>query len=381
MRFKLLPLLALLGPLTHPRHAHADGDVTFSVVDHGDSVEVIAHNLTIKNTSVSQIRSRLEVPLAGTPSAGRQTSGDSTVMQMELDGFALSVKTRLDKPEVHELAKLAKVEQVGSDVHLTFPRHAQIAATAPAQPAATPTPTPTPAPAAAKIEPPKLEAPKVEPAPAAPAPAKVEAAPALAPVAKTTAPVEKTPEPQKLGTPIPPEKRDWSGTGFYAIAALGTLGGAAYLMKKKKAAAAAQTSTIDVIAQRTLGNKAKVVWLAVGQREMIVSVTGTQVRMLGQWPRSTASTPALEINDGPRLPRLPTATAVDTAPVERPSLSPSVAGILKLRAQTQNNLPIVGRTPTAPRMPTIEPAPDMDSNDHEPDLAWAKEILAATGRR
>jgi len=365
MRFKLLPLLAVL----LPHHAHADGEVTFSVVDHGDSVEVIAHNLTIKNTNVSQIRSRLEVPLVGNPVASRQTSGDSTVMQMELDGFALSVKTRLDKPEVHELAKLAHAEQVGADVHLTFPRHAQIAQ-APA--------APTPAAAPAKIEAPRVEAPKAEPP--APAP-KVEAAPvpAPAPVAKVETPVEKKPEPQKLGTPIPPENRDWSGTGFYAIAALGALGGAAYLMKKKKATAAAQTSTIDVIAQRTLGNKAKVVWLAAGQREMIVSVTGTQVRMLGQWPRGTASVSTVD-NDGPRLPRLPTATATETAP-ERPSLSPSVAGILKLRAQTQNNLPIVGRTPTAPRLPTIEPAPDFDDNDREPDLAWAKEILAATGRR
>jgi flagellar biogenesis protein FliO len=362
MRFKLLPLLAVL----IPHHAHAD-EVTFSVVDHGDSVEVIAHNLTIKNTNVSQIRSRLEVPLTGNPIASRQTSADTTVMQIELDGFALSVKTRLDKPEVHELAKLAKAEQVGNDVHLTFPRHAQIAAPAPTPPA--------PAPAAAKTEAPKVEA----PAPAPP-PAKVEAAPAPAPVAKVEAPVEKKPEPQKLGTPIPPEKRDWSGTGFYAIAALGALGGAAYIMKKKQKTAATQTSTIDVIAQRTLGNKAKVVWLAAGQREMIVSVTGTQVRMLGQWPRGTATVPTLETNDGPRLPRLPTATAVETAAAERPSLSPSVAGILKLRAQTQNNLPIVGRTPTAPRLPTIEPMADLD-DDREPDLAWAKEILAATGRR
>ncbi|HEX4452428.1 MAG TPA: flagellar biosynthetic protein FliO [Kofleriaceae bacterium] len=372
MRFKLLPLLAVLAPVMHARHAHAEGEVTFSVVDHGDSVEVIAHNLTIKNTNVSQIRSRLEVPLVGNPSASRQTSPDTTVMQVELDGFALSVKTRLDKPEVHELAKLAHAEQVGSDVHLIFPRHAQLAQ--PAQPA-------QPQPAAAPVkaaEPPKAEAPKLE-APA-PIPAKVDATPAAAPVAKVEIPVEKKPEPQKLGTPIPPEKRDWSGTGFYAIAALGALGGAAYFMKKKQKAAATQTSTIDVIAQRTLGNKAKVVWLAAGQREMIVSVTGTQVRVLGQWPRGTANAPAVETNDGPRLPRLPTATAVDTTP-ERPSLSPSVAGILKLRAQTQNNLPIVGRTPTAQRMPTIEPLPDLDDNRGEPDLAWAKEILAATGRR
>ena len=54
-----------------------------------------------------------------------QLMQDSTVLQVELDGFTLSVKTKLERPEVHELAKLAKASQVGDDVHLIFPRHAR----------------------------------------------------------------------------------------------------------------------------------------------------------------------------------------------------------------------------------------------------------------
>ena len=127
----------LLALLAISSTAYADGNVTFQVVDHGDSVEVIAHNLALKNANVSPIRSRLEVPVTGTPIAGKQMMQDSTVLQVELDGFALSVKTKLDRPEVHELAKLATATQVGDDVHLMFPRHAQIA------PAAPPTTTPT----------------------------------------------------------------------------------------------------------------------------------------------------------------------------------------------------------------------------------------------
>ena len=343
MRWKLIPLIACLVPA----HARADESISFQVVDHGDQVEVIAHNLAMKSGTISSVRSRLEVPLTGTPSATRQFMQDSTVMQVELDGFALSVKTRLEKPEVHELAKLAKAEQVGNDIHMFFPRHAVV-------PVAKPSPSPSPSPIPA-LTPAAVAAPAPAPvATPAPAPAPV-AAPTPAPVA-TPAPAVAKPEPAKLSAPIPPEKRDWSGTGFYAIASLMALGGAAYMMKKKQKSATT-AAAIDVIAQRTLGTKAKVVWLAAGQREMIVAVTGTQMRMLAQWPRGTMQAPIAE---------LPTAT-LEQAPPERPSLSPSVAGILKLRAATER-----GRTPTLPQIPAIE--------DDGIDLEWAKELVTASGR-
>jgi flagellar biogenesis protein FliO len=317
----------------------ASADVGFQVVDHGDSVEVIAHGLTMKSASVSPIRSRLEVPLTGAPVANRQMMQDATVMQVELDGYTLSVKTKLDRPEVHELAKLAKASQVGDDVHLIFPRHAAVSVAAAPAPAPAPTPTPV-----------------AEPVKPAAAPPTTTPAPAPEPVAAKPAPM---PTPTKK-TPIPAEQsRDWNSTGFYAIAAFAALGAAAYLMKKKQKAAA-PVASIDVIAQRALGGKAKVVWLAAGQREMIVAVSGAHVRMLGQWPRSQTQTNA-------PMAELPMAT-VETAH-EKP-VSPSVAGILKLRAATH------GRAPTHPQIPI-----DNDDSDVEPDMAWAKEIIAATGRK
>jgi hypothetical protein len=71
MRLKLLPLIAFL----LPAHARADEPVSFQVVDHGDAVEVIAHNLSMKSGSIYPIRSRLEVPLTGAPMASRQFVG------------------------------------------------------------------------------------------------------------------------------------------------------------------------------------------------------------------------------------------------------------------------------------------------------------------
>jgi len=83
-----------------PAIASAEGNVSFEVADHGDSVEVIAHNVEAKSTNISSIRSRLEIPLVGNPVANRQMMGDPTVLQVELDGVSarvLSVKTRLDR--------------------------------------------------------------------------------------------------------------------------------------------------------------------------------------------------------------------------------------------------------------------------------------------
>jgi flagellar biogenesis protein FliO len=371
MRLSLLPLLAVLWPV----HAHADGDVNFEVIDHGDTVEVIAHGLEAKTTNISPVRSRLEVPLVGNPIANRQMMQDTTVLQVELDGISnrvLSVKTKLERPEVKNLAPLAKAMQVGNDLHLIFPRHANGTAVA----AATIAP-PAPKPAV-------KAAPLATPAPVAAAPAP---APAPAPIAVAPAPTPMPAPAAKPSRAIPPEQnRDWSGTGMYAIAAFGALGAAAYFMRKKKRANV-PASTIDVVAQRGLGGKAKVMWLAAGDHEMLISVTGQQVRMLGQWPRGTTQV------------RLPTATATTTdaepeansdEPIALNALtkpvSPSVAGILKLRerfprppthgrAQTQSPAPAPRRAPTISRAMVNEAVATDDADD---DLVWAEEILAAT---
>jgi len=116
-----------------------------------------------------------------------------------------------------------------------------------------------------------------------------------------------------------------------------------------------------VIAQRALGGKAKVMWLAAGTREMIVSVTPQGVRMLGQWKRTGAPN-----NDFP-LP-LPEAQMVERSIsgriLSRAATSPAVSGLIRLRAQTQ---PVISQ--------------DVATEDVEADAQWAKDLLAATGGR
>jgi hypothetical protein len=132
------------------------------------------------------------------------------------------------------------------------------------------------------------------------------------------------------------------------------------MIKLRKAPPPA-ASSIDVIAQRSLGAKARIVWLAAGERELVVAVTPQGVRMLGQWRRRGDA--GLGVGPIAHEPRLPEALALPEAP-PRPS-SPAVAGILRLRAKT-----------VAPAI-----SEEVATEDGDADALWAREILAATGGR
>jgi flagellar biogenesis protein FliO len=372
----LFALVLVLGAVPTVAFAETPA-VTFEVADHGDSVEVIAHNVEMKGTPISSVRSRIEVPVSGQPVASRAMMVDGTVMLVEFDGISnrvLSVKTKLDHPEVKALAGLAKANQVGTDLHLTFPRHATAAATATA-PVTAPAPVTKPEPKLETKPEPKLE---IRPEP------KLETKPEPKLETKPQTPTP-TPTPTPTDTrPIPVEAKDSLATspGLYAFGALITLLACGYVLKKKKKDTAA-TSTIDVIAQRALGNKSKVMWLSAGGREMLVAVTQQKVQMLGQWPKGTGDLPRATSLEQPRASRRSITSfqqelAAETANSEpAPIPSSAVSGILKLRARTSG--PLNGRAGTVP--PLYQINEDVATDDEDADLEWAKEILTATGGR
>jgi flagellar biogenesis protein FliO len=336
MRFALLLLLA-------PAIAAADN--TFEVIDRGTAVEVIAHNVTAAKTGVLPIRSRLEVPLAGHPHLPALAPKDATVKVVEIEDNNLSVKVGFEHPAVIGLAKFAQASQIGPDVHLIFPR------IVPPDGAAVVMPEPTiPAELVKQVE--AVVAPV-----AAPVVAPVVAPAPLPAVVERTPEVKVTPEPRTPDVSKPAksiaklaEPDDaWSKLAMYGAIGLAGIGCGAYLLKKKRASQD-PLSSIDVIAQRSLGGKAKVVWFTAGGREMIVAVTPQAVKLLGQWDaKSVAMVPA----------SLPFAQS-------KPPSS-AVSGILKLRekagpAFTQFN-------------------DEVATGDIDADTLWAKEILAATGAK
>jgi MYXO-CTERM domain-containing protein len=203
----------------------------------------------------------------------------------------------------------------------------------------------------------------------------------------------------------------WSTITLYGAIGLALAGAALWISRRRRGLSPA--SSIDVIAQRALGARAKVVWLAAGDREMIVAITPQQVRVLDSWrksdrpstagasglgdaafehpggsferpsferpgssferPASSSERPGSSFErpgtsserPGSSFERPGTQEPVDPSAERRPraGTSPAVAGIMRLRAKT------------AP------PAPAMRDDDDPEDIAWAQELLAATGRR
>jgi hypothetical protein len=147
-------------------------------------------------------------------------------------------------------------------------------------------------------------------------------------------------------------------------------------MKKRKKEAAV-VGSIDIIAQRSLGNKAKVMWLSAGGREVLVSVTAQNVHMLGQWSKSDREgMPRAATLGGSSFQQELAQQEVEAAPPPMIQSS-AVSGILKLRART--SAPLIGRAGTVQPLPQINE--DVATDDAEADLEWAKEILTASGAR
>src|SRR5689334_20394313 len=112
---KLSTLVLALG--VAPLVALADpAPTTFEVLDRGDSVEVVAHNVKAARTAVLPLRARLQVPVAGTPTAKRTTPGDATVRLIEFDSEeatrVLSIKLNFEYGDVKTLSRFAQAIQV-----------------------------------------------------------------------------------------------------------------------------------------------------------------------------------------------------------------------------------------------------------------------------
>jgi flagellar biogenesis protein FliO len=333
----------------------------FEVIDRGTAVEVIAHDVKAARTAVNPARSRLEIDLVGFPKIRALVPNDKSIKVIELDGSnprRLSVKLPFERTNVKTMAKFAQAIQVGDDLHLLFPRDV------PAEGARVVLPEPTlPTHIAAKLATPAIgpqlptQATKPE-VPAAAANDKIETKPEAKSEKGDALPKKEEDKKSFLAAEEPS-----SNFSMYAMAGLGAIALGLYMFKNKKAALAPVASTIDVIATRSLGSKAKVVWLNAGGREMVVAVTPQAVRMLGQWKKSenasfSNSTPA----------NMPFAQALESQQRSAPRAATSspVAGILKLRerASTYEGL-----------------NEDIATGDLDADAQWAKEIFAASGGR
>jgi hypothetical protein len=153
---------------------------------------------------------------------------------------------------------------------------------------------------------------------------------------------------------------------FGALAGLGAL---AWLWVRRKRSTRALASPLEILAQVSVGPRARVVWLSAGRREMLISVSEKDVRVLGQWladgSRAAETAPGPSDEPGePRIGRLATSHA-------RLRANPSLTGLLRLRDQH-----------AAAEQAQLDTAREGDGvpADDDEDSEWARQLVAATRR-
>lgn len=402
--------------------ASAEPAPAFEVLDRGDAVEIVAHGMKATRTAIAPIRTRLEIPIAGSPAAPRMFAKDATVKQIELDGGpaqrVVSIKLGFEHPEVVQLARFAQAIQVGDDLHVLVPRKlpgdGQVAhLPEPTMPVVVPLPAAAPIvgpvkpvevtpPAVAKVEPAKPDAAptvgKVE--------AKVDAKPEVKPEAKPEPKLEAKPEPKVEAKPeAKPEPKKPITAAAPALARTDDerspmsllIGGAVVLLgatlwfARKKQKKTADAPSIDVVAQRSLGGKAKIVWLTAAGRDLVVAVTPQQVRMLHQAATRRPNIPRSVGAKGTDRHPLAALGAIGPEPevdadgaawqpnlgdiaISRTQSSPAISGLLKLR-ERHEDVPSLRPARLGSPSPVSD---DVATDDYAADELWAREIRAAT---
>jgi flagellar biogenesis protein FliO len=387
--------LALVAFALAPGLAHAEGTRPFVVTPMTDHIEITVPGATAvapqANAHFDFIEVELSAPVAVIPVV--DSSDDATFKRVQMsDGGTPRVRIQLHH-SAGTTAKIAAVTRVvvaEDGLHISFPRKESLPAWAPVAhagavmegPAAPAPPKAAAAPAAAAA---------AAAAPAAAAAAAAAAAPATAadplaapPAAATASPLALPASPQS-GPPI---------TSILFVLGICGAGGLLVLWARKRRPHAAPEEAIRVLASRSLGGKSRVVLLAAGDREMLLSVSdrGT-AKLIGRWRRgdsAVAATQAASLraaiaaddDDAFMLDPSPASklssmmasagAALDdertgsgpTRQGSRGPSSPSVAGLLKLRRGDSSpnlNAALAGGTGVAP------------------DSDWARALLRSEG--
>jgi hypothetical protein len=379
----LLPA-ALLPVALVPAAAWAGPALPVSIEDRGDHVAIILAGAHTSATHPGSYSDRIELPLDQAPPAVEIRLDDATVRKVELRAQPPSVRVQLrHSAESTKLAaEMAEVRQHGDTIEIVLPRDPREVARAlrtSAAPAAVGHAAPLPAasrpvlppPAAAELatsaRPPAHATVPVAPfadaasaLPLAPGPAQ---ALATAPAPTHAAPLDFDRPPVASGSPLGTTLTFGAVAGAVAIA---------WLWLRRRRTTRSLTSPLEILAQVSVGPRARVVWLLAGRREMLISVSEKDVRVLGQWHSDGAR--GVEPAAGPGAAPSSSEDAGE-APVHLPSArlrtNPSLSGLLRLRDKNASieNGHSDGTGASAG-----------NDTDEEPDSEWARQLVAATRR-
>ncbi len=369
---RALAALSLCAALA-PASAAAGPSLPVSVEDRGDRVAITLSGVRTTAQRPEPRGDRLELPLDQPPPTMEMRFDDATVRKVELRTNPPSVRVQLrhGSESTRLASEMAELRQHGDSLEIILPREPREAARARRAAAALAAADATAAPAAGIIAPPAA-APR---APVAPAPAPPPASAPAAPV-----PADAVPADQPAAAPPPAPSaaldvvrgRDHRSDDssplrtVLTFAAMAGLVAGGWLWMRRKRAGGRAANPLEILAQVSVGPRARVVWLSAGQREMLISVSEKDVRVLGQWqadgtraqtiPPPIAGAADEGTSPEPRNARLPSA---------RLRTNPSLTGLLRLRDQHAG----------AESGESVE-LPATDSDDTE----WARQLVAATRR-
>jgi flagellar biogenesis protein FliO len=337
--------------------AHAEVFDGLAVIDRGDRVEIIVRGaFAVPEARATSLGDKLEIQLVVPPDALMSVHpADATVKKVELLGGPnprLSVQLRHGRDTTAKIAAVTEIVQAEGGIRVTLTRSAALKNYRPPVVAAAVVAAPiVAAPAPAKLTPVTIEAPAPTPAPApvkveAPAPVKTEPAPA--PILAAPAPAPILAAPAILAAPVPAaiagaQTASDFGLGRASALVLGLAACVVLVLIARRKKQNATTDLIRVIASQSIGGKHKVVLIATGRREFLLSVSDKGTRVIGRWRNRTTEKYEKEFFDVPvgEFGTMDFAEPTTTVrprlekPIETPMAlgpaSPAVAGLLKLR--------------------------------------------------
>ncbi|MCP4448388.1 MAG: flagellar biosynthetic protein FliO [Myxococcales bacterium] len=258
---------------------------SISVEPEADGIVVRIDNMQVEHNTLETRGDRIYIDLPGAAAAQQlRLQGDATVKLVEIrDGRhpRISVKMRHGREKTRALGMAATIANLDGGIIMHIPRWPL-----PREVAVAVAPKEVP-PVSAKIE----SAQPNEPAANDVEPGAAESTP----VAGTVAAVgTQAPTPTPTATPTTeastvPSKSSEGGVSFgllFGVLLLLAGGGIIVWRSKQTSKDAVDLESFRVIATKQLGGKSKVVWLSVGDREMVVSVGEAGTQLLSEWSRN-----------------------------------------------------------------------------------------------
>ena len=305
----------------------------FSIAKSEQLVTVTATGVKLASGDVSSRSDRIEVRIADPSAKARLRVKDKTVKRVEIlagTSSVVSVKLRHGWANTVALARGSRLEATENGFRLAIPRlgYPSLKKSRPAVESATevaPPPAKQPVKANPAI-PPSAEKTTTSGSPAK-APSPVEVTPPVADDKKP--PVDSV---AAVGANLETDRGVGVGGVFTAALVLSGCAALVWWVRRRRINNIVDDS-LDVVASRSLGPKAKVVLINAGERELLLTVTDKGAQLLSQWRRSARDEPL-----SPRIGDFGMSSEHSHATTSRERAESAVSGILKLKRRIKTPL-------------------------------------------